>query len=53
MSFMQPSDYIIILENNLIKVIHHGGIVMEQHTPVLNKEISESVGKIIGLLLAK
>lgn len=52
-SFMQPHDYILILENNMIKILHHGGVVLEQHSPMLDKEISEGIGKIMRLLLAK
>ncbi len=51
--FMEPHDYIIILENNMIKILHHGGVVLEQHSPMLDQEISEGIGKIMGLILAK
>ncbi|GAB3503049.1 hypothetical protein [Emticicia fontis] len=53
MEFMQPHDYIIILENNMIKILHHGGVVLEQNSPMIDKEISDGIGKIMGLLLAK
>lgn len=33
-SFIIARDYVFILENNLIKAIHHGGVIMEQHTHV-------------------